>query len=440
VVRVRVALADGREAWGMAAEALAPKWFDKNPALSDEQNLEQLRRALELARDAYLAHGSGTAFAHAADSYHSLIKAGAVQGLPPLVTSFGPATLDRAIADALGRLLSGSFFDLVRGNLLGLEPAKLAPDLAGFDAPGFLGALAPLPKVHARHTVGLVDPITGSDQETRVDDGLPETLEEVVAAYGQRWFKLKLGGDVAADIARLSRIAAVLDRIDGPYYATLDGNEQYPDADVVLALLQAMGREDKLNRLRQSLVFIEQPIRRADALARDVAALDAFAPVILDESDGEIGIFPRGRALGYRGVSSKSCKGFYKSLINRMRCAAWNAEVKQQRYFMSAEDLTTVAGLAVQQDLCLVAALGLGHVERNGHHFVDGFAGRPAEEAQAFLTAHPDLYHMSSGRVRLRIEGGQISTASLGVPGFGTAVHPDTARMDAMAPSRWPSG
>ena len=184
VVRVRVALADGREAWGMAAEALVAKWFDKNPALSDEQNLDQLRRALELAGDAYLAHGFGTAFAHAADAYASLIAAGAAQGLPPLVTSYGPAVLDRAIADALGRLLSLSIFDLARGNLLGLAPAVLAPDLAGFDAPGFLAALVPLSHVHARHTVGMVDPITASDQETRLDDGLPETLEEVVGTYG----------------------------------------------------------------------------------------------------------------------------------------------------------------------------------------------------------------------------------------------------------------
>ena len=43
VVRVRIALADGREAVGMAAEALAAKWFDKNPALTDDDNFEQLR-------------------------------------------------------------------------------------------------------------------------------------------------------------------------------------------------------------------------------------------------------------------------------------------------------------------------------------------------------------------------------------------------------------
>lgn len=39
---------------------------------------------------------------------------------------------------------------------------------------------------------------------------------------------------------------------------------------------------------------------------------------------------------------------------------------------MSAEDLTTQSGLALQQDLVLAALIGAGHIERNGHHYVDG--------------------------------------------------------------------
>ncbi len=436
VARVRVALDDGRSAWGMAAEGLIAKWFDKDPSLTDDDNVEQLRRSLELARAAYLAHGPGSAFSHFADSYAALMRAGASQALPPLVVSFGAALIDRAIVDALGRLESQSFFDLVRSNRLGIAPAVLAPDLDGFDAARLLSGLVPLGHVDARHTVGLLDPLVGADQTSRVGDGLPETLEEVVAAYGQRFFKLKLCGDVPSDIDRLSRIADVLDR-QGEYGATLDGNEQYGDADAVLALLEAMARTPRLRRLLRSLLFVEQPIRRAVALDRDVSALDAFAPILIDESDGHVDTFPAARALGYRGISSKTCKGFYKSLINRMRCAAWNAEAGSQQYFMSAEDLTQLAGLCVQQDLALVALIGLRHVERNGHHFVDGFAGRPAAEAQAFLAAHPDLYHVSAGQVRLRIEGGRLSTASLAAPGFATGAHPDTNAMATMKPSRW---
>ena len=97
--------------------------------------------------------------------------------------------------------------------------------------PRFLGGLRPGSDIAVRHTVGLVDPIVAADQKPgeRVDDGLPETLEEVVRHYGCRYYKLKVGGNVAADLDRLTRIAAVLDRDAGDYRATLDGNEQYDD-------------------------------------------------------------------------------------------------------------------------------------------------------------------------------------------------------------------
>src|SRR5262245_38402875 len=53
VARVRIKLENGREEWGWAAEGLAAKWFDKNPALSDAENLAHLRQALGLAVEQY---------------------------------------------------------------------------------------------------------------------------------------------------------------------------------------------------------------------------------------------------------------------------------------------------------------------------------------------------------------------------------------------------
>ena len=105
---------------------------------------------------------------------------------------------------------------------------------------------------------------------------------------------------------------------------------------------------------------------------------------------------------------------------------------------MSGEDLTTQAGLAVQQDLALVGLLGLADVERNGHHFIDGFAGRPAQESLAFLDAHPDLYREDRGHVRLRIEHGRIAIGSLDCPGFGSSVVPDLSTTTPMPAAAWP--
>jgi len=38
LARVRVTLQDGRSAWGQAAEMLAPKWLDEDPARSNADN------------------------------------------------------------------------------------------------------------------------------------------------------------------------------------------------------------------------------------------------------------------------------------------------------------------------------------------------------------------------------------------------------------------
>jgi Enolase C-terminal domain-like len=430
-VRARIRLADGREAWGAGAEMLVPKWFDKDLTRTNDENFDQLRLAVRIARDGYLDDDAPrTAFGHFAAHYRAQIDACAARGLNSLVAAYGPAQLDRAILDALCRVLGTSFYDAMRANVPGIAPAGLAPDLAGFDMDEFLGTLVPGDRIAARHTVGLVDVISGHPAHVR--DGLPESLEEVVAAYGHEWFKLKVGGQVDADIARLVEIAGVLDASGVAYRASLDGNEQYDDLAALRALWDRMSTEPKLSRLVAAIEFIEQPINRKHALEKDVSALSSIKPVIIDESDAELGSFPAARALGYRGVSSKMCKGLYKSVLNAARCAHWNAaSPRHSRYFMTAEDLTTQAGLSVQQDLALVSLIGMTHVERNGHHYVNGMAGLPESEQAAFLAAYPDLYERSHGAVRLKIRAGSLAIGSLRGTGFASGAQPDWDTMPA---------
>jgi hypothetical protein len=433
-VRVRIELADGRSQWGAAAEMLAPKWFDKHQALSNEDNFDQLRLALRLAAGAYMDGRARTAFGHFAAHYDEQITTGATRGLNSLVASYGPAQLDRAILDALFLSAGCSFYDGMRCNLAGIDPTLLgrrAGDLAELDMPRFLAQLAPAESIAARHTVGLVDVIGGHPGQ--VSDGLPESLEEVVATYGHRYFKLKIGGRLDADLARLVEIAAVLDRASQPYFVSLDGNEQYNDIAAVLELWRQMQDEPRLRRLVASILFIEQPISRSHALDDDVSPLSQIKPVIIDESDDELDVFPRARGLGYAGVSSKCCKGLYKSIFNAARCAQWNAETGASRYFMTGEDLTTQAGLAVQQDLALVNLIGITHVERNGHHYVNGMAGLPAAEQTAFLTAHPDLYEHKHAAARLRIRAGRLDIGSLAGKGFASGAYPDWETLQPMA-------
>ena len=434
-VRLRIALADGSEGEGVAAEMMMPKWFEKSPDLGNDHNVTQLRRSLAIARDHVLAAGSATAFGLTAKVEAAHHGACAAEGLNGLIASFGLALHERAVLDALGRILDASVFALVQDNRVGLDAAT-APDLADFDFAGLLSRLKPASAIAVRHTVGRLDALTASDIEPakRLDDGLPETLEEVVAVYGHRYYKLKVSGRPREDVDRLVAIAAVLDGRVGDYRVTIDGNEQFDNAAAVEELWRRIGEEPRLVRLRPSILSIEQPIARAKALSEPLGAIGISAAIKIDESDADIDTFPRARALGYRGISSKSCKGFYRSLINRARIAKWNAGEGPRRYFISAEDLTTQAGVAVQQDLALATLIGAEHIERNGHHYVDGMAGAPAAEQDAFLAAHPDLYARApNGRVRLSIRHGALALRSFSAtPGLAVGVMPDFGSMSAL--------
>jgi L-alanine-DL-glutamate epimerase-like enolase superfamily enzyme len=427
-VRVRIETSDGKSSWGATAEMIAPKWFDKNPNLTDDENFEQERDVLRIAREAYLSDASpDTAFGHFIRHHDAHLKACASKGYNPLLASYGNALIDKAVLDALCRARNTSFYQAMQSNEVGMHDRH--PQFNDVDFSSFLNQLTPSTQIHARHTVGMVDAITADDITEPVNDGLPETLEQVVAHYGHRYYKLKVCGQFDKDIARLTAIASVLDQIKESYYVSLDGNEQYNNAEEVAELLSTVRATPKLQRMVKSILFVEQPISRAHALDTDLSNLDLGLPVIMDESDGTLDAFVQAKSKGYSGISSKTCKGIYKSFLNAARCQQWNAKNSGRQFFMSGEDLTVQAGLSIQQDLALVNLLGINHVERNGHHYVNGLASRSKQEQTDFLQNHGDLYENSFGATRVRISGGRLNIASLACTGFASAAMPDFSRM-----------
>jgi L-alanine-DL-glutamate epimerase-like enolase superfamily enzyme len=409
-VRAEIVIEGRGTSVGASAELMAAKWFDKRAQLSPGQTVSELRRSLAIARDLYLA-GSGfdTAFGLHASRIAAQVDACAREDIPPLAANFGPAEIDKAILDALLRGLGTNFFDGMAANVAGID-ARPSPDLANADVAQFLARCARLERVAIRHTVGLDDAIEGKG-------GVADASENA----GARYFKLKLNGDREHDAARLIRIGKELATLPHDYRVTLDANEQYADLAGLSALVDRLDRDGALAPIAAKLLYIEQPMPRDLFKGSPLGAL-ARRDFIIDEADDCYDAFPAARALGYRGISSKSCKGIYKSVVNAARAAKWSAE--GEKFFISGEDLTCQAGLAVQQDLALGALIGVTHAERNGHHYVDGFGDAPAGEAQAFRTAHPDLYRDDGNGVRLSIHGGDLLTGSLTVPGFATGVHP----------------
>jgi hypothetical protein len=400
---------------GASAEMLVPKWFDKRAHLTPEQTVDELRRALLIARDLYLARsGYETAFGLHASRITAQVGACAREDIPPLAAAYGPAEIDKAILDALLRAAGVDFFDGMIGNIAGID-ARLSPDVQNGDITQFLSGRKPLDRVAIRHTVGLDDAIEG-------EGGVADAKEN----SGARFFKLKLNGDPQADAARLTRIGRALTTLGHDYRVSLDANEQYADLAALGPLIDRLARDGALAPIATRLLYVEQPMPRDITRTSPLGKLTGH-DFIIDEADDSWDAFPAARALGYRGISSKSCKGIYKSIVNATRAAEWSAGA--EKFFVTAEDLTCQAGIGVQQDLALGALIGMTHAERNGHHYVDGFADTPKAEAQAFLLAHPDLYTQGANNIRLRIHDGDLWTGSLRAPGFATSVHPDWTQL-----------
>jgi hypothetical protein len=417
-VRAEIEIEGKGTSVGASAELLVAKWFDKRADLSPEETVNELRRSLVIARDFYLGQkGFETAFGLHARVIAAQVEACAREDIPPLAAAYGPAEIDKAILDALLRGVDKNFFDGMAQNIAGID-ARLSPDLRDDDIAQFFKERQRLDRVAIRHTVGLDDQVEGKG-------GVADARENA----GARYFKLKLNGDPEHDTARLKRIGNELATLPFDYKVTLDANEQYADLAALGALADRLDRDSELSPIAAKLLYIEQPMPRDITRQSPLGSL-ARRDLIIDEADDSYDAFPVARALGYRGISSKSCKGIFKSIVNATRAEKWSAEGK--KFFISGEDLTCQAGLCVQQDLALGALIGVTHAERNGHHYVDGFAETPAPEAEAFLSAHPGLYASDGNKVRLAIHDGDLLTGSLTSPGFATGVHPNWSALSPL--------
>ena len=405
---VKVTLSiEGVEWQGASAELMVPKWFDKSPQRTQDDNFDQLRLCVLKARDAYLAAAAAqSAYGLSESATQIVIDQMLAEGHPRLVGQFGPALLDKAVADAVLHSQNQSWVSGLSQGLLG-DPWSGSLKLHTANS------------VWLRHTVGLADRLTDTEPLTALEDGLPNSLTQAIEAYGLKYFKLKVGGNLEADLERLAKIEAVLSKVQD-YKVTLDGNETFQN-------VQALTKHEATQRLLERTLLIEQPLPRAIALEEKIPSMPLNIPVILDESDDHPDVLAKGLALGYRGISSKACKGIYRSLHSA------SLVQKTPHCLLSGEDLTCQAGLGVQQDTLLATSLGVQHIERNGHHYVKGFGIAPPHESNEFAKAHADLYTSSSAGVHLNVQQGQINIASLHQTGFGHQAWPDWQSLDPIS-------
>ncbi len=421
----------GASSQGIAADNLPPKWFDKDPRKDYAEELRDQIQVIRWAMDAARECAFATSFRLWFEVYQSVQAQAASAGLPKLLAGFGPSLIERAVNDATAKLLNLPFHEYLQSNAAGVELELLDTDLKGITPRDILPS-APRDFIFARHTVGLSDPIRAGEipAEERLQDGLPQSLDEVIRFYGVRYFKIKVCNQLEHDIARLENIAALLDEEmpDADCVSTLDGNEQYESFEQLLPLIEALQTRPTLRRLAASIEFIEQPLARAYAFdaerCRDLARAAKHFPIIIDESDDALGALPRALSLGYSGTSHKNCKNTFKSVANMARLQRERAAGRPA--MLSAEDLTNIGVVALQQDLTTLSALGIAHAERNGHHYFRGLSHLSRENQIAATAAFPQIYTDDGELARLDIQNGIIDCTALHrAPGLGVPVWPD---------------
>jgi hypothetical protein len=424
-VRTRVN-AGARSVSGLTAEGLPPKWFTKDPATTFEQDLPEMLEAIGHATQ--LAEQIAQRPLSFFDFWRELDRAQSQwaesRQLAPLLANLGVSLAERAVVDGLCRLTGQPVHRLIAANRLGLRLREVYPEL-GTAQPRDVLPDSPLHECFVRHTVGLGDALAPGDLPAaeRVDDGLPQDLEASIRAYGLRYFKVKLSGVAERDFPRLRALASLLEReTAGEFLITLDGNENFDDFRAFREFWQQAISQPALSGLWRRIVVVEQPVHRDRALGDDAGeGLRSWPdrpPLIIDESDGAVGDVPRALALGYAGASYKNCKGIVKGIANA--CLLATRRLAGQPGVMTGEDLCTLGPFALVQDLAMMALLGIGHVERNGHHYYRGLSMFPPDWQQAMLAVHGDLYtRHPDGFACLQIHEGKLQLASANGAPFG---------------------
>lgn len=431
--RVRVESVDGRVADGASADLLVPKWFKKDPARTAPQDQGALRAfALDAARALLAERRPQPAFAHARGLAETVVQERTGDEDGALERGFGAALLERALLDATCRLARRSFWSALQTDLFSVRLGAIDRALEGIEAQSLLPDALPT-SIQLRHTVGMLDPLREADVGDAVDDDEPRSLERYLREHRVRWLKVKFGQGHDADRDRLLAIARLCSDLDVECGITLDGNEQCASLDAVADLLDAVAADPLGRRLLRRLAHVEQPLPRARTFDLDanrgIDRVRAFAPLVLDEADALPSSFPRALALGWRGCSIKNCKGVFRGLANAAHARRFGDSA-----FVCGEDLTNLPVLALQQDLATTTALGIAHVERNGHHYFRGLDHLPAAVQHAALRCHPDLYEARrDGSVRLRIDDGMLRCGSLLGPGYGCDPEAFAAMRDELA-------
>jgi L-alanine-DL-glutamate epimerase-like enolase superfamily enzyme len=408
-VNCRVRTGGGRESWGFGSMTLGNAWAF--PAAPHDVGLGAMRALADRVRSITaactesghpidLARVLEPEYLRAADA---LSREGSLPApMPKLATLVVASAFDAAIHDAYGKAFGVSCYETY-------GPSHVSHDLVADLGAEFKGEyldryvpLKPQPSMPVFHSVGASDPLEAGDVRSRLDDGLPNTLEEWIQRDGLIRFKIKLnGGNLPADLDRVIRTDRIANRIlpgrgvtDWKYL--LDFNEGCPNVGYLLEFLHKLREATAAGFDR--ILYIEQPTARDLKKDRTNVMHEAarLRPIVADEALTDLETLLLAREMGYTGVALKACKGQSQAML--MAAAA-----QKFGMFLCVQDLTCPGASLIHSAGIAARVPGNAGIEANARQFV------PAANA-TWESRFPGLF---------TIKNGLMQTGQLTGPGLG---------------------
>lgn len=399
-VQVTVENGQGHHAIGLGSMPIGNVWAWPSDKVSPDQAEKAMEAFAERivrltdAMDDY-EHPIDLVYNISAEYFHQAKVVAELHGLaeplPDLAQLVAASALDAAIHDAFGKANEINTYN-------GLSRDFMSRDLSEYLDNQFQGEYLdqytlrqPKVRLPLYHLVGALDPLAASDVKSPIDDGLPNTLPEWIAADGLTHLKIKLNGDdLNWDVQRvldIDRVTAQAQAQRGcqTWYYSVDFNEKCQNVEYLLGFL---------NRIKESspaayerIQYLEQPTHR-DLEAHPENKMHAAAqlkPVVIDESLVDYDSLLLAREQGYSGVALKACKGHTEALF---------AAAAAQKFgmFLCVQDLTC-PGYSFLHSASLAARItGVAAIEGNGRQYCP--SANKVWERQ-----YPSMFNITDGTV-----------------------------------------
>jgi len=399
-VDVTVETRDGRQGHGHGSMPVGNAWGWPSAVEPGDRTLAAMIRLSELMAESAgatdsqghpieIVHDVATDYQTLAQQVKAEMELG--EDIPRLAQLVSASPMDAAINDAYGDALQANSYNLLSNEFMNQDIGHfLEGKLSGRYLDEFT-LRTPKASMPLYHLIGALDPLTDGDIETRLEDGVPETLGEWILADGLTHMKIKLNGDdLDWDVDRVAAIEAVnletqVSRGCQQWWYSTDFNEKCANVEYVLEFLRRI--QEVSPTAFDRIQYVEQPTHR-DLKSNPENKMHEAAkikPVVIDESLVDLESLELSREQGYSGVALKACKGHGEALL-------MGALAQHYGLFLCVQDLTCIGASFLHSASVAARIPTVAAIEGNGRQYCP-------RGNQGWDQRFPEMFQITDGTV-----------------------------------------